>query len=107
MIKRNWLSSILISALMLMCSVTYASPFTNGEAIYSDPVYEVNALTADTADPVDAAVKPDNSGIANWRNDSWAMYAYLDTVPEFSETVLACGYQSELVETPSRIPIAV
>ncbi len=99
--------SIMVAALLLFAPAMYASDLNYG---YQTPLYETSTFTADTADPGDPspALKPDNGSVDFGAGGFGRMssFTYLDTVPEYAETVMACG--SNLVMKPlPRIPIAV
>jgi len=52
--KQNWIYGTIFAVAMLMCGTSIASPFTD-HGIYSEPIYDTVAFTADPADAVTVA----------------------------------------------------
>jgi hypothetical protein len=115
--KQNWLYGFILAAAFLMCGTSFASPFTD-TGIYSEPIYDTVALTADTADPV-ANVTAMAGGSTDNNKDSIPGYcmaachndkrtsvglSYSGLAPDYV-SVLACSYVSEPVNLPTKIPI--
>lgn len=101
--KKNWLSSVIFAAVMMVCSVTYANPSMDTGVLNTDPVYA--PVTLFDTDPLFApAAKSNNDGFE--RSLSVA-YFQLNVDNRIPKTVLACGSLSELDDTPTKIPIVI
>lgn len=99
--KRQWLSSMLFAAVMMVSSVAFASPFMDTGVLNADPVYAPTALLAADS-PTTPAMKPNNDGFEQTLS---VTYFKLPTVYRMPKTLVACGVASELDETPMKIPI--
>lgn len=116
MMKRNWLIGIIAACAMLTCGTSFASQFSDN-GVYSEPIYDTVAFTADTADPLDVAMatsgdlgENDEICMASCNSDkrmSLSYYQVKSGDSRIPRTVPAYGWQSESMDTPTKIPISI
>ena len=97
----------MLSVAFLMCGTSYASPSNDYGALN---VEQVSVLTLFTVESdLVPAVKPNNDGfvIAMAGDPTDISYFKLKTDKRISNTAIACGYESEPVSIPAKIPISI
>lgn len=99
------LLSIVVAALMVFSASCYASDLNDNGYLASNPVFEQMVLTVDP--PMVPAAMPEDCAMAGCRQSLSANYYQITTDKTTDNLVLACGTQSEWIETPTKIPIAI
>lgn len=106
MMKKS-LVCILVAASMLFATASFAGDLVDNGYTVSNPVYESMVLTVDP--PMVPANRPNSDGkiaVTKYRR-MYANYYQLTVDNNIPKTVLACGYESNVIPVPTKIPIAV
>lgn len=106
---KKYMLSIGVAAAMAFAMPAFASDLVDNGYTVSNPVFESMVFAVDP--PMVPANRPNNDGndvaVTKYRRMHAVNYYQLTTDNTTPRTVLACGYESNVIPVPSKVPIAV
>ena len=105
--KKNLLS-IMVAAAMAFAMPAFASDLVDNGYTVSNPVFESMVFAVDP--PMVPANRPNSDGkvaITKYRRMYAVNYYQLTVNDRKDNLVLACGYESNVIPVPTKIPISI
>ena len=101
--KKNIMYGLMLAVAFLLSGASFASPFT--DAAYTEPAYDMAIDQRGPGDPSPAILDaPVTLAVMRMYQ---TLYAYTETKSNSAYQTTACGFQSEPIEIPTKVPISI